>query len=220
MTEGPDVVGIPPGPLVAVDGSRPQWVLASRSPRRAEVLRMLGLEFESHPAAIEERALSEEEPERYVERLAREKAAAVAERFQGSWVLGGDTVVVLGGSVLEKPDAPSEAVDMLQSLAGRRHRVLTGMALVEPGGRVHSTLTSAWVTFRDLSLQEIKLYVSTYEPMDKAGAYGIQGFGAALVSSIEGDYYAVVGFSVQGLIDLFGRAGMRYEYGNVQPGQG
>ena len=202
-----------PGPV-------PDLVLASASPRRADILAMLGLDFQIVPARVREERAPGEPPPRYVERLAREKAQAVAVTRPESLVLGGDTVVVQGDHLLEKPADPEEASRMLEALAGRDHEVHTGMALVSPGGRVTSEVATASVSIRDLSRAEIEAYVRTGEPMDKAGSYGIQGMGAALVSSIAGDYYAVVGLSVQSLVTLLGRVGIRYGYGDLRSIEG
>ncbi|MGI9626113.1 MAG: Maf family protein, partial [Longimicrobiales bacterium] len=117
----------------------PPLVLASQSPRRAEILKMLGLSFETLPAQIVEEQSDQESPRGYVERLARDKALAVSSLRPGSLVLGGDTVVVAQGQVIEKPTSPGHAVEMLQSLSGQEHQVFTGMALVAPEGKVHST---------------------------------------------------------------------------------
>lgn len=178
---------------------------------------MLGLSFETLPAQVVEEQAGQESPRDYVERLARDKALAVSSLRPASLVLGGDTVVVAHGEVIEKPENPAHAIEMLQSLGGMEHQVFTGMALVAPGGGVFSTTREALVTFRPLGRTEIEAYVETGEPLDKAGGYGIQGFGAALVSAVTGDYYAVVGLSVQGLVALFGQAGIRYSYGALHP---
>lgn len=177
----------------------------------------MGLGFETLPAQVLEERAEEESPRAYVERLAREKALAVSTLRPECLVLGGDTVVVAQGEVIEKPESPAHAVAMLESLSGLEHHVFTGMALVAPGGRVYSTTRAATVTFRQLGQTEIEAYVETREPLDKAGGYGIQGFGAALVSAVTGDYYAVVGLSVHALVALLGQAGIRYSFGALHP---
>ena len=189
-------------------------VLASASPRRADVLRMLGLSFRVVPADVEERRGVVESPHDYVERLSREKVARVAAGYSDALVVGGDTVVVLDGRVLEKPSGPPEAVEMLTSLAGRTHRVYSGLA-VAANGRAESRVARAGVTFRSVTRELIERYVDTGEPLDKAGAYGIQGYGAALVDRIEGDYFTVVGMSVAALVGVLPRVGLEYRPGAV-----
>jgi len=192
----------------------PGLVLASASPRRAAVLRQLGLDVRVRPAAVDESRQAGEEPSTYVERLAREKARAVV--ADGSTdvdtvVVAGDTVVVHRGRVLLKPDDPAHAVAMLEELAGDTHQVLTGVAVAR-GAAVESGVARAEVRFGDVDRATLEAYVATGEPMDKAGAYGIQGRGAALVAGIRGDYYAVVGQPVTLLLELLGRLGVRYDF--------
>lgn len=189
-------------------------VLASQSPRRLDILRQLGLEPDIRPAEIDESYLPGETPREHVERLARAKASAIAASASGALVIGGDTVVVDEGRVLVKPADVDEAVAMLVGLAGRRHDVLSGIALAGPHGMV-STVAATSVHMRDFDADEARAYVATGEPMDKAGGYGIQGLGAALVDSIEGDYYAVVGFPVTAFLHLLGQAGVRYDFGRL-----
>ncbi len=172
---------------------------------------MLGIPFEVRSADVEERRGSNERPEAYVERLALEKAQAVQEA--GHWVVAGDTVVVLDGDVLEKPTTPSEAERMLLRLAGRSHEVLSGLALADPQGTPVSLVARASVWCRPFDAQTARLYVRTGEPMDKAGAYGIQSRGAALIERVEGDFFTVMGMSVAGLMTLFERAGLDYRFG-------
>ena len=191
-------------------------VLASGSPRRLDVLRQLGLDAEVRSSAVDETYLPGESPVAHVERLARAKATAEASRQPAALVVAGDTIVVLDGRVLGKPKDPTDAVAMLMSLAGRTHEVLTGLALAGKHGTV-SGVSRASVRFRDFDADVARGYVETREPFDKAGAYGIQGFGAALVESIAGDYYCVVGFPVGAFIDLLARAGWRYEFGRLTP---
>lgn len=191
----------------------PSIVLASASPRRAEILESLGLEFTVRHPRIPESRRPGERPEEYAERLAREKAAAVAAEETESLVLAGDTVVILDDEVLEKPDDEEAAVVMLLRLAGRAHRVATALALASPGGSLHSGVRSTEVRFRPFGEEEARSYAATGEPLDKAGAYGIQGRGAALVAGIDGDYSAVVGLSVPLLVELLRRAGRPYDFG-------
>lgn len=191
-------------------------VLASASPRRADVLRMLGLSFRVVPADVEERIGAVESPHDYVERLSREKVSEVLARCPGALVVGGDTVVVMDGHVFEKPADPAEAVEMLASLAGRTHRVYSGLA-VAANGKVESRVARAGVTFRPATREMIERYVETGEPLDKAGSYGIQGYGAALVDRIEGDYYTVVGLSVATLVSLLPSVALEYRPGAIVP---
>lgn len=194
----------------------PPIVLASGSPRRARILDMLGLTFEVMPAEITESLLPGEDPREHVRRLATEKARAVAEEKPDAFVFAGDTVVVLDDEILGKPgDDPEEAERMLRRLSGRTHRVLSALALSAPDRGVRTRVDWADVTFRGVSDDEIRSYVKTGEPADKAGAYGIQELGAALVDSLSGDYYAVVGLSVVGLVALLEEAGWSYRFGSL-----
>jgi len=195
----------------------PRLVLASASPRRTRLLDMLGIQHSVHPAQIPEDHLSGESPEAHVERLAGEKALAVASREPGALVLAGDTVVVRDGEILGKPTGPDDAVRTLLSLAGRQHVVASGLALCLAGVRPHTRVDLARVTLRPFDEAEAEAYVATGEPMDKAGSYAIQGRGAALVTSIEGDYHTVVGLSISGLVALLERAGWRYAFGRLEP---
>lgn len=192
-------------------------VLASGSPRRADVLRQLGLAPIVQPAGMDETYLPGETPEAHVERLAREKAEAVAGREPDALVIGGDTLVVDRGRVLGKPADEAEAVRMLVSLAGREHVVLSGLALAgRPAGeRTLSTVARTVVRFRPYDEGLARAYAATGEPLDKAGAYGIQGLGAALVEAVDGDYYSVVGFPVGAFMELLERAGLRYAFGRL-----
>lgn len=196
----------------------PPLVLASASPRRAEILEMLGLDFRVEPARIPESVLPEESPREHVRRLATEKARAVAEAWPDALVLAGDTVVALDDEILGKPADEGEARAMLLRLSGRSHRVLTALALSGPHRGVRTRLDSAEVTFRGLSAQEVEAYVATGEPLDKAGGYGIQELGSTLVASLAGDYYAVVGLSVVGLVALLEEAGWHYRFGSLEAG--
>lgn len=190
----------------------PRIVLASASPRRADILRQIGLRPEVAPADVDETYLPGETPEGHVERLARAKAERVARRSQGALVVGGDTVVVLQGEVLSKPADEADARAMLERLAGRAHEVLSGVALAGPHGTV-SAVARTRVSMRPFDAATAAAYVATGEPLDKAGAYGIQGAGAALVERIDGDYYSVVGFPVVAFLGLLERAGWRFVFG-------
>ena len=171
-------------------------VLASQSPRRRELLGKMGLEFTTKAPEIDETALSGLPARQLVEALSREKALwAARQEDPEAIVIGSDTVVVRDGEILGKPASPAQAEEMLASLSGRSHEVCTGVTVCQ-GDRVVSQVEVTQVTFRHLTPQEIARYVRTGEPMDKAGAYGIQGLGALLVEGIQGDYSAVVGLPV------------------------
>lgn len=181
----------------------PRLVLASASPRRAEILRAVGWEFETAAAGIDESEGAGESPADYVERLAREKAVAIARTRLFGLVLGADTTVVADGAILSKPADDEDARRMLRALRGRWHEVLTGVALVRAGeglSRVAHELTR--VRFRAMSDAEIDWYVSTGEPADKAGAYAVQGRAALFIDRIEGDYWNVVGLPVRLVYEL------------------
>ncbi|WP_224245852.1 Maf family protein [Hyalangium gracile] len=181
-------------------------VLASASPRRRDLLSQLGMRFTVAAADIDESPFSAEVADAYVLRLARTKAQTVAGRFPGAWVLAADTTVALGSQLLGKPSGPEEARDMLTRLSGRKHSVYTGVAVA---GRAEvSAVVHTSVTFRTLSAGEIDWYVSTGEPLDKAGAYGMQGKGSFLVSAIEGSPTNVIGLPLGETLELLTRAGV------------
>lgn len=193
----------------------PRLVLASASPRRLDILRQLGLDPEVRPADVDEAMFPAEDPGAHVRRLAREKAERVAGELPGALVVAGDTVVVRDGQVLGKPATPAEAVAMLESLAGRAHEVLSGLAIAGASGTVDG-VTRTVVRFRHFDRDQAVRYVDTGEPLDKAGAYGIQGLGAALVEDVSGDYYSIVGLPVPTLMDLLEQCGWRYAFGTLR----
>ncbi len=167
--------------------------LASGSPRRRELLTQLGLQFERLMTHVEEQRQPDEAAEAYVRRLATDKArAGVAVAPQDLPVLGADTIVVLNGEVLEKPQDAAHAAEMLSKLSGQTHQVMTAVALADSQRELDCLVTTD-VTFRKMTAQEISHYIASGEPMDKAGAYGIQGLGGNFVRKINGSYYAVVG---------------------------
>ncbi|XXN62925.1 Maf family protein [Enterobacter ludwigii] len=167
--------------------------LASGSPRRRELLTQLGLQFERLITHVEEQRQPDEAAEAYVRRLATDKArAGVAVAQQDLPVLGADTIVVLNGEVLEKPQDAAHAAEMLSKLSGQTHQVMTAVALADSQRELDCLVTTD-VTFRKMTAQEISHYIASGEPMDKAGAYGIQGLGGNFVRKINGSYYAVVG---------------------------
>lgn len=189
-------------------------VLASGSPRRQALFRQLGLEFEVRVTNIEETALADERAEDTCERLAREKAAAAAPQRE-EIVIAADTMVLVDGHVLGKPTNEEDAVRMLLHMSGRSHAVVTGLAVMSED-RTESATDRTEVWFRSLAEAEIRKYVASGEPLDKAGAYGIQGFGAALVRRVEGDFYNVMGLPVHLLLDLFRRFGVYYQFGELE----
>ncbi len=197
--------------------SRPRLILASRSPRRAELLSRLGLDFTIIPAEIDETYVDNEMPAAHAERLASEKALTIVRDHPDAIVIGSDTIVIVDQDVLGKPRDAADAVQMLLRLSGREHEVYTGIA-VASDGTVLSGLERVAVRFRRLDREECERYVATGEPMDKAGSYGIQGFGSALVESISGDYFAVMGLPVVRTLALLERAGWRYTFaGGLAP---
>jgi septum formation protein len=186
-------------------------VLASSSPRRRLLLEMLGIPHQVDPSDVPEVALPGESAEQVAVRLAREKALQVAARHPGARVLAADTVVVLGSRLLGKPASPAEACRMLADLSGREHRVITAVALAH-GGSVEQRHDVTRVWFRPLTPETIEAYVATGEPMDKAGAYGVQGYGAVLVERIEGDFFSVMGLPVRLVAELLEVAGVPYRF--------
>jgi len=173
-------------------------LLASASPRRADLLRAAGIPFQVVATEVDETPLARESAGAHVRRLAEAKAQAAAARFPGAVVLGADTVVVVDGHVLGKPRDAAEASTMLRSLSGRMHEVLTGVALVLSGREARPAVDVACthVWFASLSDAEIDWYVKSGEPMDKAGGYAIQGLGSRFVDRIEGSYTNVVGLPI------------------------
>lgn len=167
-------------------------VLASASPRRQELLRHAGISFEVHPADIGEEPLPGEDAKACAERLAREKTLAIAQLRPDDTILGADTVVVVDEEILGKPVDAADAARMLRLLSGRKHQVITGVCVVA-GGQWSVASETTLVTMSEISNKEIADYVATGEPMDKAGAYAIQGMAARWIPRIEGDYSNVVG---------------------------
>jgi septum formation protein len=178
-------------------------VLASSSPRRAEILRAVGWTFETSPADVDESLRAGERADDYVRRLAREKAEAVAASRLFGLVLGADTTVVVEGDILGKPRDEEDARRMLRRLSGRWHEVLTGVALVRAEtGRAVVGLERTRVRFAETTEEEIEWHVRTGELLDKAGAYAIQGRAALFIEAIEGDYWNVVGLPVRLVYEL------------------
>ena len=206
MTEGAAELSLPGAPAGAV-----RVVLASQSPRRRDLLTLVGIAHEVRPADVDERLRAGEAPDAYVRRLAGEKAHAVAVALGDprAAVLAADTTVVIDGAILGKPADAAEARAMVRRLSGRTHAVYTGMAVVR-GARAADAVERVGVTFRALSDDEVAAYVATGEPMDKAGAYGIQGYGATIVARVDGDYFAVMGLSLVRTVALLAAVGVRY----------
>jgi septum formation protein len=170
-------------------------VLASASPRRQELLRNAGIAFEARPAHINENPLPEERAKDCAERLAREKAQAIASQRPHDVVLGADTVVTIDDHLLGKPSDAADAARMLRLLSGRKHQVITGVCLTFKGHIAVSSETTQ-VTVNKLTEKEVADYVASGEPMDKAGAYAIQGIASRWIPRIEGDYFNVVGLPI------------------------
>ncbi len=189
--------------------------LVSASPRRRAILAMLGLEPRVvEPAAVERPHAPPEAPSAYAVAQAEVKLRSSGAPPSGWMTLAADTIVVLDGRVMGKPAGPGEAREMLRTLSGRTHEVVTGLAVAHAGAVV-SGWESTRVAFRALEDAEIASYVAGGEPLDKAGAYGIQGAGAALVRRVEGCYFNVVGLPVARLVALLARLGLRYDFGGA-----
>ncbi|MFM8302316.1 MAG: Maf family protein [Gemmatimonadota bacterium] len=187
-------------------------ILASQSPRRRDLLDLIGITHVVRPADIDESVLPDEAPVPHCERLARSKAATLAALAPTSVVIAADTIVVLDDAILGKPADVAEARATLARLSGRTHTVHTAMAVAHQG-RTVSAVESVQVTVRALTADEIAAYVATGEPMDKAGAYGIQGYGATIVEHIDGDYFSVMGLGLRRLVALLAELGLRYDFG-------
>lgn len=178
-----------------------KWILASASPRRKELLSQIGLEFEIKVSDADENISESLLPDELVKRLSKIKATAVREELSAYFsdeetaIIGADTVVYLNGEILGKPKDEEDAFRMLRALSGVSHSVFTGVTILLPGETI-TFANETKVTFDTLSDEEIRKYIASKEPVDKAGAYGIQGLGGAFVTSIEGEYANVVGFPI------------------------
>lgn len=190
-------------------------VLASGSPRRRQLLNLIGIEHEALPSNIDETMRPREVPRRHAERLAREKASAVANRQPDRITIAADTIVVINKKVLGKPVDADDARRMLSMLSGREHTVITAVAVAR-GRKLRSAVEEVRVKFRRLRDDEIDAYIATGEPMDKAGAYGIQGYGATIVECVDGDYFAVMGLPLARLVTLLRDLGVHYTFGGLQ----
>ncbi|HIE41958.1 MAG TPA: septum formation protein Maf [Nitrospinaceae bacterium] len=184
----------------------PKLILASQSPRRLELLRQITDQFEVVPSSVEEKLDPGLRPEENAKLLARAKAESVAKNYPDSWVIGADTLVALHQEILEKPvDAP-DALRMLSRLSGKEHRVMTGICVVSPGKTLDKSVTSK-VRFKSLTAEEISNYVLTGEPMDKAGAYAIQGKGSFMVRDFSGSKSNIIGLPIDELKILLIKTG-------------
>ncbi len=186
-------------------------VLASNSPRREYLLKLIGLDFIVYPSNVEEdEGEVIKSPKEIVLKNALNKARAVSRYFPYAIIIGADTIVVLNGKILGKPKDKKSAIEMLSKLRGKTHQVFTGIVVWEtPEDRYYTRVVKSLVKMRDYSMEEIINYVETGEPMDKAGAYGIQGKGAVLIEKIEGDYYNIVGLPLAPLYLLLKKLGVK-----------
>lgn len=194
-------------------------VLASASPRRRELLSLMGIPFRVDPSSVDETTILADHPRTFALRAAFAKANDVAgKQAEGTWILAADTVVTLRMRLFGKPADDFDAERMLRTLSGQTHEVITGCALVSAGGN-NSLLRaiSTRVRFRELTDVDISRYLETGEPMDKAGAYGIQGAGGELVDEIEGDYFNVVGLPCEAVEELFDDAGIAHSIRQPTP---
>jgi septum formation protein len=192
---------------------RTKLILASKSPRRAEILRAVGWEFETIAANIDETRERDEDAVSYVKRLAKAKAEKIRAHVAHGTVLGADTTVVVDGEILEQPHDAEDARRMLHLLNNKWHEVLTGVALVSDGiqGGSHSVLVDHELTrvrFGEMSDAEIDWYIATGEPFGKAGAYGIQGHAALFIKEVQGDYFNIVGLPIRLVYELLNKAGL------------
>ncbi|MHB9029522.1 MAG: Maf family protein [Candidatus Latescibacterota bacterium] len=179
-----------------------ELILASKSPRRRDLMHLLGHPFRSITSHVEEFSVPGETPAEHVVRLSLLKAREVAAQVGEGIVIGSDTVVVLDGDILEKPESEEEAFSMLSRLQGRTHTVFTGFALRDAaGGKEHAGFETTEVTMRPMTPDLIRKYIATGEPLDKAGAYGIQGYGAVLIPAIRGCYFNVMGLPLSKLME-------------------
>ncbi|RLB82759.1 MAG: septum formation inhibitor Maf [Deltaproteobacteria bacterium] len=185
------------------------FILASKSPRRRYLLEQAGLSFSVIPSTIDEKSLALSSPEIYARELSEAKAHDISRRYPGSWVIGADTIVLIDGVILGKPDSKTEARSMLKRLSGRKHFVLTGYCICcRVKDKSFSETVKTEVFFKKLTDEEIEWYINTKEPFDKAGAYAIQGLGTFLVKSINGSYTNVVGLPVCEVIEFLIKKGV------------
>jgi len=187
-------------------GSR--LILASKSPRRYELLKQVGLDFEVIPSRVMENIVQKESPKEHVIRLAEGKARDIASGYPNRWVIAADTIVYINGSILGKPKSREEAMEMLHRLSGQEHWVLTGFSVFHLGeGKSDKETVQTAVKMKTLSPTEMEWYIQTGEPFDKAGGYAIQGIGSFMIESIRGSYTNVVGLPLCELIQMLNRLG-------------
>ena len=184
------------------------FILASVSPRRKELLKGMGIEFDVIPSGIDEKFLNGETPRDHVLRLSKEKSSAVSRNNPDAWVLGADTVVIIVGEVIGKPGTQNEARAMLARLSGREHQVITGFTIVNKSADVMITdAVESFVIFKEISEDEMNWYVKTKEPYDKAGGYAVQGMAAFFIREIRGSYTNVVGLPLTEVVTALKRVG-------------
>jgi len=183
-----------------------RFILASASPRRSELLKLLGFDFDVIPGSVDEAFRPAETPREHVLRLSEEKALFVARCHPDAWVLGADTIVVVAGEALGKPGSPAEAKGMLEKLSGRKHEVFTGFSIVrqDRGSRIREVVGSS-VLFREIADDEMAWYTGTEEPYDKAGAYAVQGMGGCFIREICGSFSNVMGLPLCEVVDALKR---------------
>ena len=179
------------------------FILASASPRRQELLRSVGLKFKTIPANVNENYLAGESPLQHVKRLSSDKALVIAVKYPEAWVLGADTIVVIDGLILGKPNNKSQARKMLQKLSGREHKVFTGFTIAHMAAKIHQTkIIQSAVRFKTISPSEMEWYIACDEPYDKAGGYAVQGRGAYFIQSIRGSYTNVIGLPLCEVLEV------------------
>jgi septum formation protein len=190
-----------------------QFILASASPRRQELLRSVGLKFKIIPAHVDENYSAGESPRQHVQRLSIDKAMVIAKKYPEAWVLGADTIVVIDGMILGKPKNKHQARKMLQKLSGREHKVFTGFTIAHVAAKIYKTkVIQSAVQFKTISPKEMDWYVSCDEPYDKAGGYAVQGKGACFIQSIRGSYTNVIGLPLCEVLEalkIFGMVNFR-----------
>lgn len=184
------------------------FILASASPRRQQLLREIGLQFDVIPGDVNEDFLLDELPVDYVTRMSREKSYAIAEQMPDAWVLGADTIVIIDGEVLGKPQTRENAREMLKKLSGREHRVITGFTIVKKSAQtVVSQVVESSVAFKEIEMDEMEWYINSPEPYDKAGAYAVQGMAGYFVKEIHGSYTNVVGLPLTEVVTVLKEVG-------------
>ena len=186
-----------------------RFILASTSPRRIELLHLMGLHFEVMPSQVEEAFMKGETPREHVLRLSREKAEKASSKHPDAWVMGADTIVLINGEVLGKPRTPEEAREMLRTLSGRIHTVYTGFTVTKKSTEcIISSAIESSVRFREIPEDEIAWYIQSEEPYDKAGGYAVQGMGAFFIKEIHGSYTNVMGLPLCEVVDVLRGAGV------------